>query len=150
MGTRCNVIIKFGDTKIRLYRHWDGYPTMTGQDILNKLRQSELKHAQGRGIIDVARLVQLFLVQANDYRLEIAEAGDLEYVYEIDIQSEYQHAAHYNQGAMVSLTLFTRTSWEQKTSKNFEKEKFTSFGYHGDFQKFIDRMWQGMKKEGVA
>lgn len=33
MSTRCNVIIKDGCTKIILYRHSDGYPDCTGEDL---------------------------------------------------------------------------------------------------------------------
>ena len=41
MGTRCNVMIKFSDTKIILYRHYDGYLEVTGESVLNKLRLAE-------------------------------------------------------------------------------------------------------------
>lgn len=34
MSTRCNVVVTFGDTKIYLYRHCDGYPSGVGRDLV--------------------------------------------------------------------------------------------------------------------
>ena len=144
MGTRCNIIIKFGDTKIRLYRHWDGYLTMTGQDVLDKLRQSEKRNTQERGIINIAKLVQLFLINDNDYRLENEASGDLEYVYEINLQTEYSHGAHYNHSSLIGVNVFARKNWQEDNPKDWHKVRFKSCDYDGDFQKHIDEL---QKKE---
>lgn len=37
MGTRCNIKVIFGSTKVMLYRHWDGYPAETGADLAKRL-----------------------------------------------------------------------------------------------------------------
>jgi hypothetical protein len=38
MGTRANIIVNFGSTKLVLYRHWDGYPAETGKDLAINLK----------------------------------------------------------------------------------------------------------------
>ena len=40
MGTRCNVVINYEETKINLYRHWDGYYSETGYDLAVRLHHS--------------------------------------------------------------------------------------------------------------
>ena len=140
MSTRCNVIIKFGDTKIRLYRHCDGYLTGAGQDVLDKLRQSEIRNTQDKGIINIAKLVQLFLINDYEYRLETELAGDLEYVYEINLKSEYSHGAHYNNSSLIGVDVFTRQDWKEDNPKNWPKLSFKSFDYWGDFQNHIDEL----------
>ena len=144
MGTRCNVIIKFGDTKIRLYRHYDGYLTMTGQDVLDKLRQSEIRNTEERGTINIAKLVQLFLINDNEYRLETEPSGDLEYVYEINLKSTYSHGAHYNHSALIMVNVFTRQNWQKDKPEDWPKLSFKNFAYSGNFQKHIDEL---VKKE---
>jgi len=139
MGTRCNVIIKFGDTKIILYRHYDGYLEVTGESVLNKLRLAELRHTE-TGIINVAKLVQLFLVQDNDYRLETDCACDGEFVYEINLKSEYQHGAHYNFSSLVSLTVYQRDNWEEDNYLKWSSAKYDSVDYDCDFEKLINKL----------
>lgn len=34
MSTRCNVVVTFGDSKIYMYRHCDGYPNGVGTDLV--------------------------------------------------------------------------------------------------------------------
>lgn len=40
MSTSANIVICHGDTKLVVYRHWDGYPAETGADIITKLREA--------------------------------------------------------------------------------------------------------------
>lgn len=37
MATRCNILLLFGDSKVWIYRHWDGYPAVTGLDLAQRL-----------------------------------------------------------------------------------------------------------------
>lgn len=37
MATRSNVVMVYGDTKVLIYRHWDGYPAANGACILESL-----------------------------------------------------------------------------------------------------------------
>ena len=43
MGTRCNVVINYEETKINLYRHWDGYYSETGYDLAVRLNHSLIR-----------------------------------------------------------------------------------------------------------
>jgi len=41
MGTRCNVVVKLSpESQVILYRHWDGYPAVTGADLVTIARRT--------------------------------------------------------------------------------------------------------------
>jgi len=81
MSTRANITIKNGESKIILYRHYDGYPTNTGIDIANRIKRSR----------DTSALVSDFLdatFDSNDrkvYEITSEIHGDIEYDYEITV-----------------------------------------------------------------
>ncbi len=41
MATRSNIKIVTGETTLWIYRHWDGYPEVTGVDVATKLEESK-------------------------------------------------------------------------------------------------------------
>lgn len=132
MGTRCNVIINFGDTKVRIYRHWDGYLAMTGQDVFNKIQSATKKdYNSGKDAINIAQLVQSFLIDGN-YRLDSEQAGDLEYIYEINFNDVYQNSKDYNKSNLKSLVLHSRNYGDK-----WDTEVFYSVDYLSDFDKKI-------------
>lgn len=79
MSTHCNVIVKFGKTKVYLYRHHDGYLSSTGVDIAEKLLAvtSEQNFGGARGHLSVEGQANKFLhallaekYEATEYRPE--------------------------------------------------------------------------------
>jgi|TARA_X000001382_G_scaffold95460_1_gene69888 hypothetical protein len=131
MGTRCNVVINFGDTKVRIYRHWDGYLSMTGQDVFNKIKSATKRdYNSGKDAINIAQLVQSFLIDGN-YRLDSEQAGDLQYIYEINFNDVYQNSEDYNKSNLKSLVLHSRNYGKWDT------EVFYSVDYLSDFDKKI-------------
>ena len=90
MSTRANITINNGESKIILYRHYDGYPTDTGIDIANRIKRSK----------DTSGLVSDFLDATFDsngrkvYEITTEIHGDIEYDYEITVP-KYNHNFHY-------------------------------------------------------
>jgi len=84
MATRSNIIIKQGRNKIYLYRHWDGYPSETGRDLLTRLLESR-RHDEGQAFLSN-------LIRANRedwegkplYELTDQIHGDIEYLYQFE------------------------------------------------------------------
>ena len=84
MATRSNIIIKQGRNKIYLYRHWDGYPSETGRDLLTRLLESR-RHDEGQAFLSN-------LIRANRedwegkplYELTDRIHGDIEYLYQFE------------------------------------------------------------------
>ena len=80
MSTRANITINKGESKIILYRHYDGYPTVTGIDILNKIKRNT----------DTNGLVSDLLSESYEGGKKVYEItneihGDIEYDYEINV-----------------------------------------------------------------
>ena len=72
MGTRCNIKIETGDTTLWIYRHWDGYPAVTGNDLATKL-------------VNVKNANEFITKLINDdaYEVTTEQHGDIEYLYKI-------------------------------------------------------------------
>ena len=72
MGTRCNIKIETGDTTLWIYRHWDGYPAETGNDLARKL-------------VNVKSADEFISKLINDdaYEVTTEQHGDIEYLYNI-------------------------------------------------------------------
>lgn len=82
MGTRCNILLKNGATKVWLYRHWDGYPSCTGADLARHIQK-----ADG----NAGTLLKNLLTQERDnepgrveYELTNDVHGDIEWLYVIE------------------------------------------------------------------
>tara|TARA_Y100000401_G_scaffold65333_1_gene52062 strand:+ start:832 stop:1371 length:540 start_codon:yes stop_codon:yes gene_type:complete len=73
MGTRCNIRIKAGDTKLWIYRHWDGYPAETGVDLARKLVN-----------VKTADEFIAKLLKDDAYEVTTEQHGDIEYLYKIN------------------------------------------------------------------
>ena len=96
MATRCNVILKDSknDSKVYLYRHWDGYPGETGADLIKHLVPAlDAKNGQ-RGF----RAMLTSLVNAKrggegrdhdqpQYEVTDAIHGDIEHLYELSFNA---------------------------------------------------------------
>jgi hypothetical protein len=93
MSTRCNIIIRMGDTVVYMYRHHDGYLAVTGADLLRLVK----KAMKAPGHSQAAELLQLMLKQRYEkqsyeqkarpiYEITNGLHGDIEHVYEIDFE----------------------------------------------------------------
>ena len=80
MGTRCNIKIETGDTTLWIYRHWDGYPAETGNDLARKL-------------VNVKSADEFITKLINDdaYEVTTDQHGDIEYLYIIILCTHYTH-----------------------------------------------------------
>ena len=72
MATRANIKIKNGETNVLIYRHWEGYPEVTGEDIKDKIWKAK----------NVTELVVSFL-EDDSYRMSAQEMGAA-YFYELE------------------------------------------------------------------
>ena len=82
MGTRCNIKIETGNTKLWVYRHWDGYPAETGVDLARKL-------------VNVKSSKEFINKLLNDdaYEVTTGQHGDIEYLYNISFSKDYEKRA---------------------------------------------------------
>ena len=76
MSTRANIKLINGDSIIWVYRHSDGYPSETGHDLAEKLKQS---------CYDFNELTAGIL-KDDAYRITTEQHGDIEYLYTIEFQ----------------------------------------------------------------
>ena len=113
MGTRCNVIVKHGDTKINLYRHWDGYYAETGYDLMTRLW-----HSMGAGRFDGSIgfsfnkfATNLINAKREPYRYDPAEKeqyeltngihGDVEFIYRFTWKDTNRVILNFSQRKLV-------------------------------------------------
>ena len=88
MGTRCNVVINYEETKINLYRHWDGYYSETGYDLAVRLNHSFNKIGNANAekffdsVFNAQRSVSVHDMDKKQYELTTELHGDIEYLYE--------------------------------------------------------------------
>lgn len=82
MGTRSNIVIEVGSSRVYLYRHWDGYLAGAGRDIYSKLV------AAGSNADQFLRSLMAEMDEATSYRpakgvyeLTSEVHGDIEYLY---------------------------------------------------------------------
>lgn len=83
MATRCNIIIKGKscgkNVKTMLYRHWDGYPTCTGVELMDLLNK------QTSDCIYFDGFINSMIKEGNTYEYSSTIHGDIEYLYTIDL-----------------------------------------------------------------
>ena len=107
MSTRSNIIIKNGKTNILLYRHCDGYLTGAGQDLLDDLSNSDFEEKPYFDNIaeyfNIAKFTEKLLNQDGNYRIDDQLGGDIEYLYTLDFENNYNDARHYNRVKLKSI-----------------------------------------------
>ena len=86
MSTRANIFIRndYDDhEKVVIYHHYDGYPEGVGKDLTNILHKfSKEKHAN----VSKEELANYICNSDSDYCITTPyEAGDAEYIYEINL-----------------------------------------------------------------
>lgn len=88
MVTRCNIIIKgmqFNKkTSIMLYRHWDGKPSVTGKELLNKLKDYISTNVDSKICFD-SLVNNLLKSRDGKYEYSSQMHMDIEWLYTIDL-----------------------------------------------------------------
>ncbi len=92
MATRSNLVVVYGDTKLYIYRYWDGYPAENGADILKALRDPEVRgfnaaNAFVRALLemrDEPRAYANETVGRPVYEITNGVHGDIEWLYTIN------------------------------------------------------------------
>lgn len=85
MGTRTNILIENGESRIWLYRHWDGYPSCTGKDLAEQLIADKFRATAFLASLLAKRHEQASYQSAPSsvYELTTALHGDIEWFYRI-------------------------------------------------------------------
>ena len=105
MATRCMILLEktctaYGEGnpnngmgQAAFYRHWDGYPTATGLDLVIKV--SQLDHGAFKSVHDADRALKN-LLPLGDYEVESPKAlhGDIEWMYVVNFDGGCTIVAH--------------------------------------------------------
>ena len=128
MGTRCNLILKHHDTTIYLYRHYDGYLSVTGYDIATRLVNNLSINKFIRSILSVNTDPDFVRDSKPQYEITTGEHGDIEYLYEITFPTYYTFDNDVPDNK-ISFKISERTGdWDQPKwvvlyeSKNLDKD----------------------------
>ena len=122
MSTRSNIIIKNGKTNILLYRHCDGYLTGTGQDLLDDLKSSYFVSYSGVDLknYNIAKFTEKLLREDSSYRIDDQLGGDIEYLYTLDFENNYNDARHYNRVKLKSIEVNQDVGFGQGGKRKFK------------------------------
>jgi len=130
MGTRCNVSVRLSnESTIIFYRHWDGYPAVTGADIartaLKVLRDKPTNYSRMGGGAALACALMAKRRGGDktydgghnwkkpQYELTEAEHGDIEYHYKFD--------ASWQSDSATGMTVRVESGWgDDKGALNFD------------------------------
>tara|TARA_R110002051_G_scaffold3811_1_gene20416 strand:+ start:9600 stop:10037 length:438 start_codon:yes stop_codon:yes gene_type:complete len=83
MSTRCNLILKYHDTTIYIYRHHDGYLSETGYDISTRLMNNLNINKFIRSLLNCDSDPSFTRDSNPTYEITTNIHGDIEYLYEI-------------------------------------------------------------------
>tara|TARA_Y100001937_G_C7079560_1_gene312248 strand:+ start:322 stop:792 length:471 start_codon:yes stop_codon:yes gene_type:complete len=131
MGTRCNVVINYGQTKINLYRHWDGYYAETGYDLAMRLFHS----FNGAGNTSAERFFDnVYNAQREpnihdkpgkrQYELTTEKHGDIEYYYSFIFSPVYCDSVRvlFSSRSLVTIKGEIKERWKIDYETNVTKE----------------------------
>lgn len=89
MSTRSNTVVideVTGDKKI-LYRHYDGYLSGAGVDLLNCLRMMKIDFLKKDVQLNAETVADYLLMKTDVYEDDGYISGDVEYIYEVTISN---------------------------------------------------------------
>lgn len=117
MATRCNIIIKGKscgkNVKTMLYRHWDGYPTCTGVELM------ELLNKQTSDCIYFDGFINSMIKEGNTYEYSSTIHGDIEYLYTIDLTKRKIYVQTVGYDWEKSVQIFGKKQALEKALKSF-------------------------------
>jgi len=115
MGTRTNIVIEYGSTKTFIYRHWDGYPAVTGFDLIKLYRET---NGAGEFVASLltARRENEDLPQ---YELTTEVSGDIEFLYVVRFNRQNNNATF----KVVERKAATENEWPEITETQIADTK---------------------------
>ncbi len=117
MSTRSNTVIidaKTGDKDI-LYRHFDGYLSGAGVELLNYIRLMKLDFMKKGIIADSVHVKDWILKKGDEYEDAGYISGDVEYIYEVTVDA-----------GKISVKAFTTKMFAGKNNEAIKAEDVTS------------------------
>ena len=108
MATRSNIIFNYGDTQIFIYRHYDGYLSETGKNLIEMLK-------------DCKKPGKLIKSVLEDKKYEVTNGihSDIEYLYEVNFPFFYEPKIE------LSIRFVKRDNFKEKiTNEVLEKQDF--------------------------
>lgn len=106
MSTRSQTRINFGGERVlTFYRHCDGYPQGHGCDLCKAVEKA------GDDVIELLSLLKFVDIEIEP--ANVAEHGDIEYLYEVDYPDPYH--GHWSDGKPETTVRITQTaSWKER------------------------------------
>ena len=89
MSTRSNIVVNYGDSKIFIYRHWDGYLEATGYDIASTLIHHSNPNSFVRELLSKKEDSSFTRNAKYQYELTSEIHGDIEWLYTITFPQFY-------------------------------------------------------------
>lgn len=86
MATRCNVTLVGDETRLWLYRHYDGYPAACGASIAGVIKKNRIKYRYHRGLAQTAQALLDLKYDDENRRLYVitsCEHGDIDWRYHL-------------------------------------------------------------------
>lgn len=115
MGTRTNIIVEYGATKTFIYRHWDGYPAVTGYDLIKLYRETN----GAGGFVSALLAAQRENEELPQYELTTEVHGDIEFLYVIRFGREDNKASF----KVVERQAATEKDWPQIRKDEVDEAK---------------------------
>jgi len=91
MSTRSNILIKCHDTNIWLYRHMDGYPSVTGYNLALTLAHSKSYTDFMNSLLSYKYEPTTFSKALPVYGITTEQHGDVEYLYKFEFDRSMPH-----------------------------------------------------------
>jgi hypothetical protein len=145
MGTRCNIVIEYGASRVYLYRHWDGYLAETGADLARKLQESGAKGGESptqflQSLLDERYDKQSYEDKAKRlYEITDSIHGDIEYLYRV------RFATAWSTTARVS----TREIGYRTCAIGSERPEDVSGVHLGPLETFVNAVNRDIKAQNV-
>ena len=124
MSTRCQTRIDMGGERVlTFYRHCDGYPNGHGLDLCRAIEKA------GNDIIELLSLLKFFDIEIEP--ANVAEHGDVEFIYEVNYPSPYER---HDKNDEIKVRITKTRSWETRyvmyegTPKEVRMEMYKSLG----------------------
>lgn len=115
MGTRTNIIVEYGATKTFIYRHWDGYPAVTGFDLIKHYRETNGAGEFVSALLGAKRENE----DLPQYEMTTEVHGDIEFLYVVKFNRENNQASF----KVVERKAATEKDWPMITRDQIEDAK---------------------------
>lgn len=134
MSTRTNIVIDYGESRVILYRHMDGYPTSVGVDLLEKLAAA--KDATGFVVSLLAEQYDAEVYRAAHpiYELTTEIHGDIDYLYRVKFSQDWAATPNPAEIGVLDLTF----SGGKSDLRGNATAEMVILGTAGDFAAYVN------------